>query len=57
VVAWVGRVKLLVFIAAAGMLLGSYLLRSLRRRLGVVLEKWRREPMERWTAALPTSPK
>ena len=56
-VAWVGRVKLLVFIAAAGMLLGSYLLRSLRRRLGVVLEKWRREPMERWTAALPTSPK
>ena len=48
--------KLLALITAAGMLLGSYLLRSLRRRLGLVLEKWR-EPVERWSAALPTSPK
>jgi len=56
-VVWVRRVKLLAFITAAGMLLGSYLLRSLRRRLGLVLDKWRGEPVERWSAALPTSPK
>jgi hypothetical protein len=51
-------VKLLAFITtAAGMFLGSYLLRSLHRRLGLVLDKWRGEPVERWSVALPTSPK
>jgi hypothetical protein len=49
--------KLLAFITAAGMLLGSYLLRTLHRRLGLVLEQWEREAVERWSAAVPTSPK
>jgi hypothetical protein len=50
-------VKLLAFIAATGMLLASCLLRSLHRRLALVLEQWRRESVERWGTALPTSPK
>jgi hypothetical protein len=50
-------VKLLAFITATGMLLGSYVLKSLHRRLGSVLEQWRRDPVDRWSAAVPTSPK
>ena len=48
--------KLLAFIAAASMLLGTYLLRGLQRRLGEVLEEWRRDPVDRWSPA-PSSTK
>ncbi|MET0152906.1 MAG: hypothetical protein ABW298_09900 [Candidatus Binatia bacterium] len=49
--------KLLAFITATCMLLGTYALASLRRRLGGLLEGWGREPVERLSPALPGSPK
>ncbi len=49
--------KLLAFITATCMLLATYALASLRRRLGGLLEGWRREPVDRWSAVLPTSSK
>jgi hypothetical protein len=44
------RVKTLAFLTAASMLLGSYVLAALRRRLGGLLEAWQSEPV----AVLPT---
>lgn len=50
-------VKLLAFITAACMLLGTYVLRGLQRRLGGRLETWRRDPVDRWSAVMPGSSK
>jgi hypothetical protein len=49
--------KLLAFITATCMLLGTYALASLRRRLGGLLEGWGRDPVDRWSAVLPSSSK
>jgi hypothetical protein len=49
--------KLLALITATCMLLGSYALVSLRRRLGGLLEGWGREPVDRWSPVLPGSSK
>ncbi len=46
----VTSLKLLAFLTASTMLLGTYLLATLRRRLGGVLEGWQSEPV----AVLPT---
>lgn len=51
------NMKLLAFIAAASMLLGSYLLRGLQRRLGEVLDEWGRDPLDRWSPAVPSATK
>ena len=50
-------VKLLAFITGACMLLGTYALTALRRRLGGMLDRWGREPVDRWSPAMPTAPK
>jgi len=42
--------KLLAFLTATIMLLGTYVLAALRRRLGGLLEAWQSEPV----AVLPT---
>jgi hypothetical protein len=51
------RVKLIAFITGTCMLLGTYALTVLRRRLGGLLHGWGREPVERWSPAIPTSSK
>jgi len=43
--------KLLAFVTASSMLLGTYVLATLRRRLGGVLEGWQSDPV----AVLPTA--
>jgi hypothetical protein len=52
-------VKLLAFITATCMLLGTYALTELRRRVGCTLDRWSREPVDSWSAVMstPTSPK
>jgi hypothetical protein len=50
-------VKLLAFITGTCMLLGSYALAALRRRVGGMLNRWDREPVDRWSPVMPTSPK
>ena len=42
--------KLLAFVTASSMLLGTYVLATLRRRLGGLLDGWQSDPV----AALPT---
>jgi len=49
--------KLIAFITGTCMLLGTYALASLRRRLGGVLDGWGREPVDRWSPVLPSSSK
>ena len=49
--------KLIAFITATCMLLGTYALTSLRRRLAGVLDGWGREPVDRWSPVLPSSSK
>jgi hypothetical protein len=49
--------KLIAFITGTCMLLGTYALTSLRRRLGGVLDGWGREPVDRWSPVLPSSSK
>jgi hypothetical protein len=39
------------------MLLGTYVLTALRRRVGGLLDGWGREPVDRWSPAIPTSSK
>jgi hypothetical protein len=57
--AWVLVVamKLIAFITATCMLLGTYALTSLHRRLVGVLDRWGREPVDRWSPVLPSSSK
>jgi hypothetical protein len=53
-------VKLFAFLTAASMLLGTYVLSALRRRVGGMLDEWRRDArtaVERWSPVLPTSSK
>ncbi len=50
-------VKLLAFITGTCMLLGTYALTALRRRVGGTLDRWGREPVDRWSPAMPTAPK
>jgi hypothetical protein len=52
-----GSMKLYALITATCMLLGSYALVALRRRLGNLLEGWGREPVDRWSPVLPGSSK
>ena len=49
--------KILALITASFMLLATYVLTVLWRRVGAVLEDWDRDPVERWSAALPSSSK
>jgi hypothetical protein len=50
-------VRLLAFITGTVMLLGTYALTALRRRVGGTLDRWGREPVDRWSPAMPTAPK
>jgi len=50
-------VRLLAFITGTFMLLGTYALTALRRRVGGTLDRWGREPVDRWSPAMPTAPK
>ena len=50
-------VRLLAFITGTCMLLGTYALTALRRRVGGVLDRWGREPVDRWSRVMPTVPK
>jgi hypothetical protein len=50
-------VKLLAFITGTCMLLGTYALTALRRRVGGTLDRWGRERVDRWSPAMPTAPK
>jgi hypothetical protein len=50
-------VKLLAFITGTSMLLGTYALTALRRRVGGMLDRWGREPVDRWNPVMPTAPK
>jgi hypothetical protein len=50
-------VKLLAFITGTCMLLGSYALTALRRRVGGTLDRWGRERVDRWSPVMPTAPK
>jgi hypothetical protein len=50
-------VKLLAFISASWMLLGTYALTALRRRVDRMLDRWGRDPVDRWTPVMPTAPK
>jgi len=50
-------VKLLAFITGTSMLLGTYALTALRRRVGGMLDRWGREPVDRWNPTMPTAPK
>jgi hypothetical protein len=54
--AWmlVVAMKLIAFITATSMLLGTY---ALHRRLAGVLDGWGREPVDRWSPVLPSSSK
>ncbi len=49
--------KLLAFITGTSMLLGTYALTALRRRVGGMLDRWGREPVDRWNPVMPTAPK
>ena len=49
--------KLLAFITATCMLLGTYALTALRRRLGGMLDNWGRDAVDRWSPAIPSPPK
>jgi hypothetical protein len=49
--------KLIALITGTCMLLGTYALTSLHRRLVGVLDGWRREPVDRWSPVLPSSSK
>ena len=48
----VASLKALALLTATTMLLGTYVLAALRRRLGGLLETWQSEPV----AVLPTTP-
>ena len=50
-------VKLLALITGTCMLLGTYALTALRRRVGGMLDRWGRDPVDRWSPALPSSSK
>ncbi len=50
-------VKLLACVTVASMLLSTYLLRGLHRRLGGLLETWRCDPGDRWSAVMRGSSK
>jgi hypothetical protein len=50
-------VKLLAFITGSCMLLGTYALTRLRRRVCGTLDRWGREAIENWTPAVPASRK
>jgi hypothetical protein len=50
-------VKLLAFITGTCMLVGTYALTALRRRVGDVLDRWGREAVDRWSPIMPTAPK
>jgi hypothetical protein len=50
-------VKLLAFITGTVMLLGTYALTALRRRVGGTLDRWGRERVDRWNPVMPTAPK
>ncbi|HUE38476.1 MAG TPA: hypothetical protein VMR29_03175 [Candidatus Binatia bacterium] len=47
--------KLLAFITATCMLLGTYALTKLRHRLGGLLAGWGRESVDRWSPVMPSS--
>ena len=50
-------VKLLAFLTATCMLLATYALTALRRRLGGMLDAWGHDAVDRWSPAIPSPPK
>jgi hypothetical protein len=50
-------VKILALITATFMLLATYVLTVLWRRVGAVLEAWDRDPVDRWSPVMPSSSK
>ena len=47
-------VKLLAFLTATCMLLATYALTALRRRLGGILDNWGHDAVDRWSPAIPS---